>query len=63
MCAEGPALRSCWPKNVHTASPMFQDFCTQIDMLQPGILGAYEQFGDKYCGKLVPYPGGKQEYK
>ena len=35
----------------------------QIDMLRPGILGSYEQFGEHFCGKLVTYPGGKKEYK
>ncbi|CAL5220539.1 g2574 [Coccomyxa viridis] len=36
---------------------------TQIDMLHPGYLGSYEEFGEHFCGKPVTLPGGKKEYK
>lgn len=35
----------------------------QIDMLHPGYLGSYEEFGEHFCGKPVTFPGGKKEYK
>ena len=37
--------------------------CMQIDMLQPGILGTYDEFGDTFCGKLVTLPGNRKEYR
>ena len=32
-------------------------------MLQPGLLGSYDDFGKHFCGKLVSFPVGKKEYK
>jgi hypothetical protein len=35
----------------------------QIDMLRPGILGSYDDYGQMFCGNLVTMPGNRKEYK
>ena len=37
--------------------------CLQIDMLHPGILGTYDEYGDMFCGNLVTMPGNRKEWK
>ncbi|BDA49699.1 probable SWI/SNF-related matrix-associated actin-dependent regulator [Coccomyxa sp. Obi] len=36
---------------------------TQIDMLRPGLLGTYDEFGERYCGAKVSVAPGKLDWR
>ena len=35
----------------------------QIDMLRPGLLGSYDQFGERYCTGKVSVAPGKLDWR
>lgn len=39
--------------------------CTtaQIDMLRPGLMGSYDEFGERYCGAKVQVAPGKLDWR
>lgn len=36
---------------------------TQIDMLRPGLMGSYDDLGERYCGAKVQVAPGKMDWR